>query len=87
VQNIYMQFHLNFLQNDASLETEGRRRTKDTTGDGDVGEIEREDDKGCMIYPYECLTTKVEVYAPDISVTKREVSNQSSTSHSSDNFF
>ena len=74
---------LKLLQNEASPEAEKAIREECATGDGDVGENETEDDEGA-IYPYERLTTRAEDPVPDIDVTKREVCNPSSISHSSD---
>jgi len=75
---------LKLLQNEASPEAEKAIREECATGDGDVGENETEDDEGRTIYPYERLTTRAEDPVPDIDVTKREVCNPSSISHSSD---
>jgi len=47
-------------------------------GEGAAGcanENEQEDDEGRTIYPYERLTTTAEDPAPDIDLTKREVTN------------
>jgi hypothetical protein len=75
---------LKLLQNEASSEAEKAIQEECATGDGGVGENETEDDEGRTIYPYERLTTRAEDPVPDIDVTKREVSNPSSISHSSD---
>lgn len=64
-----------FLQILASPEAEKARHEEDATGGAGVNENESEDDEERTIYPYERLITTADDPAPDIDVTKREVSN------------
>ncbi|KAK8449560.1 hypothetical protein SEVIR_7G238600v4 [Setaria viridis] len=68
----------------ASPDPENVIQKECATGYCNVGENETEDDEGRTIYPYELLTTTAEDPVPNIDVTKREVSNRSSTPHLSD---